>query len=170
MKPKLTGEESPRWACMRVRRIRGRDGSVYIWRLYILATPLFGIMLHRIFRPDRQRDLHDHPWNFLSFIFLGWYRENTPEGMRTRRWFNWKRAEDRHSITEVGRVPVWTLVFTGRRRRTWGFWVPVKWYWRCEPCDRNAYGILVPTCTIHGEMQPRTTFVPSHEYEKLNDA
>lgn len=113
---------SPRWAFMMRRRI-GIPGDVYLDRVYIVQTPWFGIMFHRIFRPDNQRDLHDHPWNFFSIILLGSYVEDTINGPRHRRWWNWKRAEDRHSIRECSRRPVWTLVFTGRKRRTWGFWV-----------------------------------------------
>jgi len=124
-------DSSPRWAFMK-RRLIGSGGDVYLDRIYLIQTPWFGIMFHRIFRPDNQRDLHDHPWNFLSLILLGSYVEDTVDGPRERRWWNRKRAEDRHSIREVGRSPVWTLVFTGRKRRTWGFWVDggtrfVKW-------------------------------------------
>lgn len=122
---------SPRWAFMLRRKI-GAGGDIYLDRLYIIQTPLFGIMLHRIYRPDNQRDLHDHPWNFLSILLLGNYVEDTLEGPKFRCTFNYKRAEDRHSIREVSRSPVWTLVFTGRKRRVWGFWVDggtrwVKW-------------------------------------------
>ena len=122
---------SPRWAFMQ-RRLIGSGADVYLDRVYVLQTPWFGIMFHRIYRADRQRELHDHPWNFLSLLLRGSYVEDTPDGLKTRRWFNVKRAEDRHSIREVSRSPVWTLVFTGRKRRTWGFWVDggtrwVKW-------------------------------------------
>jgi hypothetical protein len=122
---------SPRWAFMRRRKI-GTDDDVYLDRVYVIQTPWFGIMFHRIFRPDNQRDLHDHPWSFLSFVLRGSYVEDTPNGLRRVRWWNWKRAEDRHSIREVSRRPVWTLVFTGPKRRTWGFWIDggtrfVKW-------------------------------------------
>lgn len=121
---------SPRWAFMR-RRLIGSAESVYLDRVYVVQTPWFGVMFHRIFRPDRQRDLHDHPWNFLSIVLRGWYVEEVPvkntispfTDSRMVSWLNFKRAEDRHSITVVGRSPVWTLVFTGRKRRTWGFWV-----------------------------------------------
>lgn len=124
---------SPRWAFMRSRDI-GYSGDVYMRRVYVLMTPWFGIMFHRIFRPDRQRDLHDHPWNFFSLVLRGRYEEEVdcptcraagdfhPEP-RTVRWWNYKRAEDRHRIAWVSRSPVWTLVFTGRKRRKWGFWV-----------------------------------------------
>lgn len=162
MKPELKGDESPRWSFMRVRKIRGKDGSVYLWRLYILCTPWFGVMLHRIFREDNQRDLHDHPWNFLSIILRGWYSESfqrqgeSAVSFTSRHWWNYKRAEDRHSIRTVGRVPTWTLVFTGRRRRTWGFWV-TDTDWK-EVRD-----------TVY---EPSTSerFVPWFAYEKLNDA
>jgi len=139
---------SPRWAFMRRRKI-GLEGDVYLDRLYILTTPWFGIMFHRIFRPDNQRDLHDHPWSFLSLVLRGSYVEDVPcansrccspaeigcaapTHQRRVRWLNFKRAEDRHSIRSVSRRPIWTLVFTGPKRRTWGFWVDggtrfVKW-------------------------------------------
>lgn len=134
---------APKWAFMK-RRLIGSEDSVYLDRMYVLVTPLFSIMFHRIFRPDKQRDLHDHPWNFISFVLRGRYTESVPcEGcaqhfetdhyaIRTVRWINVKKAEDRHSIREVSRVPVWTLVFTGPKKRTWGFWVDggtkwVKW-------------------------------------------
>ncbi len=132
---------SPRWAFMKRRQI-GTPGDVYLDRVYLIQTPLFGIMFHRIYRPDNQRDLHDHPWSFCSLVLRGWYQEwvlckcgdpnDQHTTLRTVRWFNWKRAEDRHSIRYCGRSPVWTLVFTGPKRRTWGFWVDggtrwVKW-------------------------------------------
>jgi len=98
----------------------GYEGDLYLDRLVLLRTPWFQVLLHRIYRPDRQRDLHDHPWDFLSLILCGAYVENTPDGLRERWWWNWKRAEDRHSIRAVNRSPVWTLVFCGRKRRTWG--------------------------------------------------
>lgn len=139
---------SPRWI-----------GDGYLHRFQILMTPWFSIFFHRIYRADNQRDLHDHPWNFFSIILRGWYGENVPrEDSRgqeyvKRRWFNFKVAEDRHSIRTVSRVPVWSLVFTGRRRRTWGFWVRDTVPW--GPC---------------GLPMPVERFVPWDQYEKLNDA
>lgn len=135
---------SPRWAFMK-RRLIGQPGDIYLDRVYVVQTPWFGIMFHRIFRPDNQRDLHDHPWSFFSLVLRGWYEEDAAHRCpypdcafafcpqrRKVRWFNFKRAEDRHSIRWCSRSPVWTLVFTGRKRRTWGFWVDsgtrfVKW-------------------------------------------
>jgi len=114
------------------RFIIGTPGDEYLDRLRIIVTPWFQIMLHRIYRPDRQRDMHDHPWSFLSVVLWGSYVEDTPAGVKKVHWWNWKSSTDRHSIRECSRRPVWTLVFTGPKRKTWGFWVDggtrfVKW-------------------------------------------
>ena len=110
------------WEFM-TRFVIGTPGDEYLDRIRLVVTPWFQIMLHRIYRPDRQRDLHDHPWWFLSILLWGAYKEVTQDGVRRCRWWNFKRTTDRHSITEVSRRPVWTLVITGPKRRTWGFWV-----------------------------------------------
>jgi hypothetical protein len=131
---------SPRWAFMK-RQLIGTEDNKYLDRIYIIQTPWFGIMFHKIYRPDNQRDLHDHPWNFLSLILHGSYKEQTLDGIKHCKWFNLKKAEDRHAVCEVNKKPVWTLVFTGKRQRVWGFWV-----------DKG------------------TRFVPWTQYDKLDDA
>ena len=108
-------------------QVIGDGRSIYIRRLEILRTPWFSIMLHRIYRPDQQRELHDHPWNFFSIVLWGAYLENTPDGLKWCRWWNRKRAEDSHSIRFVNFSPVWTLVFTGPKRRVWGFYSQGGW-------------------------------------------
>ncbi len=146
-------EQARRWGILH-RMLIGDGVSTYIDRLTLITTPWFSVKLHRIYRPDQQRELHDHPWSFFSVILRGWYEENIPcpidvcQGpevahivSRCVRWWNWKPAEGRHSIRHVSRTPVWTLVFTGPRRRIWGFWV-----------------------------DGGTRFVPWNEYEKLNEA
>lgn len=125
-------------------KIIGDGKSVYMRRLNILLTPWFSIKLHFIYRPDNQRDLHDHPWSFLSLLLWGSYVEDVPVYRpndsqclcsdcttsiepRHVRWWNWKRAEDQHSIIWVSNQPIVTLVFCGPIRRTWGFWTPDGW-------------------------------------------
>jgi hypothetical protein len=110
------------------RRVRlGSETDVYLDRFEIITTPWFGIKLHKIYRPDNQRDLHSHPWKFLSIILFGSYVEDTNDGPRVCRWFNWKNLTDFHSIRAVSRSPVWTLVFTGPKRQVWGFKTPSGW-------------------------------------------
>lgn len=127
----MTGR-SPRWAFLEGLDI-GADGDPYLDRLRIIQTPLFGIYLHHIHRPDRDPDPHDHPWGFASVVLAGWYRELVWPDKKNRgdfgeRWRNrWslgrlnRRAA--HIITDIG-GPLWTLVLTGPRRGDWGFWTP----------------------------------------------
>lgn len=119
-----------KWSLLKRHRIP-RTGDVYLDRFTIVGTPLFSIKFHRIYRPDRQRDLHDHPWNFHSFIVKGYYLEilegnSTPQ---ERKWYSYHKAEDFHRIERVSRSPIWTLVFCGKRRRDWGFKISETGEW-----------------------------------------
>lgn len=116
------------------------DGDLYLRRLIIAQVPKIGsIMLHWIKRPDRARDLHDHPVSFLSILLRGTYYELIPdptggEKVNFITWWNFKRATDAHRITNVfGPKQVLTLVFAGPKRREWGFhtkrgWIPWRQY------------------------------------------
>lgn len=115
------------------------DGSDYskdyLVRLRVLQTPLFGIMVHRINGPDARAVLHNHPFPFISFVIKGkGYTEyvpgpgGSPESTapyaipRRIRRVNVKRFNNSfHWINEVHGDHTYTLVFTGRRRRVWGY-------------------------------------------------
>lgn len=130
--------------------IRNTEFEPYLVR-YALNTPLFGIKLHHILRSDEERDLHDHPWSFLSIILAGGYREITPRAGQPRgkvekvtflgrsremtwRWYGpgsilWRPAPWLHRLDLPPDTTAWTLVITGPRRREWGFhtvcgWIP----------------------------------------------
>ena len=129
-----------RWAFMRVKRIVGTDGAPYLTRLRVVATPWFGVYLHRIHREDWDRALHSHPWSFSSVVLRGGYREQLRERGCTPLIpgagyapvaTHWRRPlrprifprDAVHRIDEV--LPnTWTLVLVGRRRDDWGFYVP----------------------------------------------
>lgn len=101
---------------------------------WIIQHPWGHIRLHHILKSDEGRDLHDHPFDFISFLLIGWYIEHLPGGdQRFVNCVNVHKAEDLHRL-ELD-IPVWTLVFTGPRRRSWGFktasgWVPWREYAR----------------------------------------
>lgn len=109
----------------------GADGDPYLDRLRLLETPLFSIYLHHIHRPDKETDPHDHPWPFWSVVLCGGYSEvvwpdkENPGWEKHRRRGRWslRRMPLRaaHIITRVT-GPLWTLVITGRKRGTWGFY------------------------------------------------
>ncbi len=149
-------EKEPRW-CFWKHTIIGDGATVYMKRLTLLATPWFSVKLHKIFRADGQRELHDHPWNFLSVVLWGTYVEETITEPREVVWFNWKKAEDSHSISWVSTKPVVTLVFCGPVKRTWGFWVK-------KPTEPKAK--TVSKCMSH--FYCAHTWVPFYSYEKLD--
>ncbi len=108
-------------------------------RRWVLLHPLGTVRIHHIFRGDADLDPHDHPWSFVSIILAGsyveelWTDEPAKQSERTpRRW--WPRFI---KSTQLHRLrlerPVWTLVITGRKLRSWGFqtvkgWIPWKTY------------------------------------------
>lgn len=137
------------WAFMDRFEVPDYDtDAAYLVRLRILESPWFGIYLHRFNLPDPRPTLHDHPWNFRSLVLRGGYVEATAYSAartdsrpvnsdpawpattygehgawRTLRKgsVNRKRAEDVHTIVHLLRVPTWTLMLVGRRRRVWGY-------------------------------------------------
>jgi len=126
-----------RWTCWRWTDVV-LGGVLYLRRLHLIQTPWFAIMLHWIVRPDPQPDTHDHPVSFLSIMLRGWYWECVSGGRGEpglcvfRRWFNFKRATDRHRIVATSPSCV-SLVFAGPVVRSWGFhtargWVPWREY------------------------------------------
>ncbi len=98
------------------------------------------VMLHRIWRADLDRELHNHPWTkAFSFIITGSYIEERlahpamawiswwgieKETYRVN-WFNSLFKEDFHKITEI-EEPLWTFFIHGERKLDkngveWGF-------------------------------------------------
>ncbi|MEM7096166.1 MAG: hypothetical protein AAF567_24385 [Actinomycetota bacterium] len=135
-------DPTARWAWMRKFTI-GAAGDPYIERFVLIRTPICSVMVHRLHRPDADRDLHNHPWSFASVVISGGYWESyasagnlaernrdprRPQGdlaahpSRFVRLTNRKRAwVDYHRITQV--LPgTRTLVLAGPRQNSWGFW------------------------------------------------
>lgn len=121
--------EESRWAFCRYSVIEDfLSGRPYLERLTLIETPWFSLRLHRIRLPDHGRELHDHPWPFLSVVLRGWYDEEIPDSsggtvtrVRRIRWVNWKSATDYHRVVRVPDRGVWTLFLTGQRWRRWTF-------------------------------------------------
>jgi len=124
-----TGKSRP-WQFMSKFTITSADGDPYLVRWRLIQTPLFGIYLHKFLRGDSDPYVHDHPWAFVSFILRGGYvevrRDNFTHNLHLRhiKRINVMRRDDAHYVDALDRVPTWSLVFVGRRRRTWGFWKP----------------------------------------------
>lgn len=86
----------------------------------------FSIRIHHIMRPDHDRHLHDHPFNYRTIILRGWYEEEDIFGklhLRLPGDTVKATANTFHRINKVGKAGVWTLFIMGRRRNGWGFLV-----------------------------------------------
>lgn len=110
----------------------GRDHIGNYMRRFILATPWFSIRLHSILRSDVERDLHDHPWSFVSFLISGGYDEIRQLAGGFQYGITWPRwSLIRHEAEDLHRIlldkPVWTFVVTGPVRRKWGFQTKQGW-------------------------------------------
>lgn len=105
------------------------------------------IYLHKFYRGDEDPHLHDHPWRFTSFILTRGYFEETPHFyydllpndhvpvvfVRGEDYFKRKfyprfsllrrPATWKHRVILKDEKPVWTLVRTGKKERSWGFWI-----------------------------------------------
>jgi hypothetical protein len=116
------------------------DEGPYLTRYHLIRTPWFRVFLHRIHRPDKDRDPHNHPWpRAFAFVLRGGYLERITEldGLVRRTTTNsvgdydeqakpWSTEAFRpgryHRIVDV--LPgTWTLFFAGARSRDWGFLV-----------------------------------------------
>ena len=125
------------WIIRRGRRhgapfhIKRPDGSTYMGRWWLLKwgerlrNVLPAIRLHHLADRDRDRHLHDHPWDFRTFVLTGGYTEELITGDHVdllAGQTSGKRAQDFHRITEV-QSNTWTLFVTWRWRNDWGFLV-----------------------------------------------
>lgn len=116
----------------------GRPECTYLKRWY-LETPWWSVRLHHWLAGDDPRYFHDHPWNFWTIVLWGTVYEkqlitNTAtEGFSGTSFhhrkfsdgFKYFAAEYKH-IVSIDRS-TWTLMFTGPKKRRWGFIVDGKW-------------------------------------------
>lgn len=102
----------------------------YMGRWWLIAPCSwlpFSIRFHHIIRPDREPCMHDHPWNFRSFILDGWYLEASLQDgkyvyvCRTAGTTYRRSARQFHRIIDTSPGGVWTLVICGRKTKPWGF-------------------------------------------------
>lgn len=106
------------------------DGSIYLIRWVIFN--LFGrrLYIHKMLRPDMDRCCHDHNNMFLTFCLYGGYKEELPSGktvhVKPCRLY-YRPAKYSHRICELPKDIAYTLVFMGKKTRSWGFWTKIGW-------------------------------------------
>lgn len=153
-----------------VEVIYGRDAmhaTKYLTRISIpWYTKVGRPMLHWFHRGDEDPAPHDHPWDFWTFPFTGYWEEVLDEhncsSMRyvkpfrlhfrpsTHRHrvigreigFSMRPGHKRQGIYHVNRVgPIVTLVWHSTFKQHWGFWVPSGWLtFKKVPWREYIYG------------------------------
>lgn len=115
---------------------RGDAESPYLTRYTLLGTPWFQLCMHVFHRSDND-ELHDHPWDFLTLILKGGYKERVfstrPHATMLLKHkpgaLLYRPAERAHQVILYSDAPkgpgeyreAVTLVLMFKRRREWGF-------------------------------------------------
>src|SRR5688572_11228546 len=109
-----------------ITRLIDETNTPYMIRWTLFACSLFTIKLHKILISDDDC-LHDHPWTFISIILKGGYVEESRTGKKLYGPGSilYRPAHFAHRL-EIYQ-PAWTLVFTSRRVKEWGFFSPAGW-------------------------------------------
>lgn len=104
----------------------GRPECPYMKR-WVINFFLFSLRIHHWLSSDDDRNFHDHPWGFITFIIKGGYVDVSPLGeeLMTPGKFKFRPALHRHTV-KVNPGGCWTLMITGPELRKWGFWVKNK--------------------------------------------
>ena len=109
--------------------IRGFDRSLYLSRT--LLPRAFGVrpLVHRIWREDADRHMHNHPWSWARFLIVsgGYVEERLERGDMVTRTLapgdvNALDADSFHRVRTVF-PDTWTLGLVGERVQDWGFLV-----------------------------------------------
>jgi hypothetical protein len=109
--------------------IWGFDKSPYITRTLLPRLGGRRLMLHRIWRADYDKWLHNHPWSRASFLIVsgGYTEERLVDGEVVRFVLkpgdvNHLNASTFHRIVSI-EPNTWTLGLIGERVQDWGFLV-----------------------------------------------
>lgn len=132
-----------------VLEIKSQTGILHFRRWCILKTPWFDVYLYGIYQADKDKHLHDHPWDYTSYIIYGEFVEKSlDEGItkyhKCRAGQVVKnKAERFHKINTLMTPSVYTLFITGKPRRDWGYLIHTGlWLQHDEYRRRKADGTL----------------------------
>jgi esterase/lipase superfamily enzyme len=102
-----------------------REGTCASGALSLLTGGRYvSCRLHHIRHADEDRDVHNHPFRYCSWILKGWYMEDMKRLLHIHSAgdvvYGFKNTF--HRIVTVPHGGVWTLFFMGPNSHEWGFW------------------------------------------------
>lgn len=115
-----------------IRQIKSKTGILHFIRWNIFSSKYFNIYLHKITQADLDKHLHNHPWNFISWLIYGSYTEKLLGEfdeiiIQKRKLFSiiYRNKKQFHKILKLNSPIVYTIVFTGKKNEPndfdWGY-------------------------------------------------
>lgn len=120
-----------------IKRIESKTGELHFLRYRLFSSPWFRIYIHKICLSDYDLHCHNHPWNFISLILKGIYKQKIISLYEYYKIcfpfniFRLKRDEFHHLTLLNG--PVWTIVFAYGQYHEWGYLTESGF------CDHKTY-------------------------------
>ncbi len=132
------------------------DGNPYLYRWHLTEHKLPAqVYFHIQVADDPARPLHNHPWDNMSVILSGGYKEtlscfegrptqiSTSVFIRSKGDVIYRRSGQAHRLEMQYGVPyTMTLFSTGPKVRDWGFWYP-DGFRRYEEVTTTVDGVSV---------------------------
>jgi hypothetical protein len=102
----------------------GKDDCIYGYR-WVFILYGFSIRVHKWLKSEPIVHHHDHAWNFLIFTLYGGYLDISDDGIDKVKTgsVRYRKAEHKHSIVLAKNTVCWSLIFTSRPFKKWGFFV-----------------------------------------------
>ena len=109
----------------RVTEIRSKSGVLHFRRWRLFESSWFRFYVHEIAQTDQDKHLHNHPWNFASFVVKGGYVEllegKLANAVHRFQW-NAHKAHEYHKVIYLhSDTPTVSLFFAYGRTRPWGY-------------------------------------------------
>jgi len=108
----------------KVKEIISKEGVLHFRRWQVVKTRWFAIYIHAIYKADEEKHLHNHPWNFWSFVVKGSYTERLLNFKLNPRFAGtsvYRQRDQFHKIEDLHSPVVWTFNVAWGFRDTWGY-------------------------------------------------
>jgi hypothetical protein len=93
-------------------------------RYKLFQSKIADLNIHILHRSDEDRELHSHPWNFVTLVLWNGYIEHLPENKSRRiKPFRilYRPASWVHRVEIIENKPAVTLSLMSRKTTDWGF-------------------------------------------------
>lgn len=118
--------------CKKVKEIINKRGERIFTRFALFYSTYFAIYIHKLYASDSDPYPHNHPWNYISFVLQGGYREHKvklkADGTRISKVVKRKRfslaysgRKAYHRILRLFKTPTVTLFITWGKHQEWHY-------------------------------------------------